>query len=79
MVHFELSAEVGDLLETQLKRDFFDGSACQEKPPRGHYPLFIEPVLGRTLHVAVKLALELPRRHVKQPGQFPGVITGADG
>ena len=79
MVHFELAAEVRDLLEAQLKGDFLDRSAGQEKPPRGHNPLFIEPVLGRPLHVTVKLALELPRRHLKQPGQFPGVVSGTDG
>lgn len=78
MVHFELAAEVGHLLEAQLKRDFFYRSACQEKPARGHNPLFIEPVLGRTFHVAAKLALELPRRHVKQPGQFPSIVAGTD-
>jgi len=78
MVHFELAAEVGNLFEAQLKRDFFDRSTCEEKSPGGHNPLFIQPVLGRTLHVTVKLALELPRRHIKQPGQFSGVVTGAD-
>ena len=77
MIHFELAAEVGDLLEAQFKGDLFDGPTGKQKPPGGDHPLSIQPIPGRTLEVTVKLALKLTRGNLDQPGEFPGVVTGA--
>jgi hypothetical protein len=70
----ELAAKMGSLFEAKFRGDLLDKLAGEKELLRGADALFIEPMLGGTAPLTMKLALKLAVGHPAQAREVSGVV-----